>query len=125
MTRIAETTYIVCLDTLADKVRSGREALFKIFRSPEDDVRSDSWADQVASNFAEIALPIFTRQHALTSDTATALRITALCLAAEADTRGTYLVGDTFREIAAGITLLERRSHHQTALTETILLAIA
>ncbi len=123
-TGIAETTYLVCLDALADRAHSGRETLFEVMRSPEDTVRSHSWADQVASNFEDAALPIFTRQHALTSDTATALRIAALCLAAEADSRSAHLVGNTFREIAAGITLLERRSNHQTAPTETILLAI-
>jgi hypothetical protein len=131
VTGINDTKYIVSPDTLVDKVHSGREALFEIIRPPEGNVKSrrfsypsHSWAYRVVSNFEKMALPIFIRQHSFTSDTATALRITALCLAVEADTRGAHPVGNTFREIAAGVTLLERRLNHQTLPTETILLAI-
>ena len=49
----------------------------------------------------------------------------ALCLATEADVRDANQLGDTFREIAAGVTLLERRANGQTPPTETIILAIA
>jgi hypothetical protein len=63
------------------------------------------------------------RQQPLTTDTATAIRLAALCLAAEADAREANQLGDTFREIAAGVTLLERRVTGQAVPTETIMLA--
>jgi triphosphoribosyl-dephospho-CoA synthetase len=112
------------LDTLADKVHSGRGALLELLEPPPDEAALPLWAYQVASNLEKTALPIFTRQQPLTSDTATALRFAALCLAAEADVRDANQLGDTFREIAAGVTLLERRANGQTLPTETIVLAV-
>jgi len=69
-------------------------------------------------------LPIFTRQQPLTTHTTTAIRLAALCLAAEADAREANQLGDTFREIAAGVTLLQRRATGQAIPTETIMLAV-
>lgn len=120
---INETSYIVSPDILADKVHSGREALWTVVEAPDNGAPSHQWAYQVASDFEEIALPILTRQHPLASDAVTTIRITALCLAVEADIRDAQPVGDTFREIAAGATLLERRAHRLTLPTETIILA--
>jgi hypothetical protein len=91
---------------------------------PPDAAALSPWAYQVVSNLEKTALPIFTRQQRLTSDTATALRLAALCLAAEADARDANQLGDTFREIAAGVTLLERRASGQAPPTETIILAV-
>ena len=91
---------------------------------PPDAAALSPWAYQVVSNLEKTALPIFTRQQPLTSDTATALRLAALCLAAEADACDANLLGNTFREIAAGVTLLERRANGQTRPTEMIILAI-
>lgn len=48
----------------------------------------------------------------------------ALCLAVEADIRDAKSLGDTFREIAAGVTLLERRSTGDAPVTESIVLAV-
>lgn len=56
------------------------------------------------------------------ADTATAIRLAALCLA---DVRKANQLGETFREIAAGVTLLERRATGQAIPTETIMLAIS
>ena len=95
-----------------------------VFRAPDGAVAALPWAHQIIRNFQEIALPIFTRQQSMTMDTATAIRLTALCLAAEADARAANQVGDTFREFAAGVTLLERRANGQAIPTETIMLAI-
>jgi hypothetical protein len=122
-TGIARATYIVSLDMLADKVHSGRGALLELL-GPPDEAALPPWAYQVISNLEKTALPIFTRQQPLTSDTATALRLAALCLAAEADVRDANQLGDTFREIAAGVTLLERRANGQAPPTETIILAV-
>jgi hypothetical protein len=122
-TGIVGTRYVVPPDALADKTQSAQDTFLKLVEPPADDMPSRPWAYHVASNFVEIALPIFTRQYPLTANTATALRITALCLAAEADTRGAQPVGSAFREIAAGVTHLERRLNRQTLPTETIILS--
>jgi hypothetical protein len=45
-------------------------------------------------------------------------------LAVEADAREANQLGDTFRELAAGVTLLERRATGQAVPTETIMLAV-
>ncbi|MGH3912041.1 MAG: NACHT domain-containing protein [Pseudonocardiaceae bacterium] len=115
---VAKADYIVAPDTLADRVRSGHQGLTDLLGWP------DPWTHQVARNLQEIALPVFSRQQPLTTETATAIRLAALCLAVEADIRQAHQLGDTFREIAAGVTLLERCAKGQAVLTETIMLAI-
>jgi hypothetical protein len=122
-TGIAKTRYVVSPDTLTDKVQSGQQDLVNLLGST-DGAASLPWAHQVAINLQETALPIFTRQQSLTADTATAIRLAALCLAAEADARKANQLGDTFREIAAGVTLLERRATGRAVPTETIMLAV-
>ncbi len=82
----------------------------------------------MAGRLEEIAVPIFTRQERFGSDKAAAIRLTALCLAGE---EALSTLGDdtdlraTFQEIAAGVTLLERRLSGQAPATETILVALA
>jgi hypothetical protein len=123
VTGIAKTHYVVSPDTLADKVQSGQQDLVSLL-GPLDGAASLPWAHQVARNLRKTALPIFTRRQPLTTDTATAIRLAALCLAAEADASEANQLGDTFREIAAGVTLLERRATGKAVPTETIMLAI-
>ena len=122
-TGLAKAHYVVTPDTLADKVHNGQQALVDLL-GPPDGAAWRPWAHQVAINLQETALPIFTRQQPLTADTASAIRLAALCLAAEADAREANQLGDTFREIAAGVTLLERRVTGWAVPTETIMLAV-
>jgi hypothetical protein len=122
-TGIAKAHYVVSPDTLADKVHSGHQAVVNLLGTP-DAAASPPWVHQVARNLQETALPIFTRQQPLTKVTATAVRLAALCLAVEADAREANQLGDTFRELAAGVTLLERRATGQAVPTETIMLAV-
>jgi hypothetical protein len=124
-TGIAKSSYVyvVSPDTLADKVHGGQQALVNLLGAL-DEAAPFPWVHQVARNLQETALPIFTRQQPLTMDTATAIRLAALCLAAEADMREASQLGDTFREIAAGVTLLERRATGKAVPTETIMLAV-
>ncbi|MGH3695748.1 MAG: NACHT domain-containing protein [Pseudonocardiaceae bacterium] len=122
-TGIAKTRYVVSLDTLADKVQGGQQDLVNLL-GPTDRAESLPWAHQAAINLQETALPVFARQRPLTKDTATSIRLAALCLAAEADARKANQLGDTFREIAAGVTLLERRATGKAVPTETIMLAL-
>lgn len=121
---IATATYVVSPDLLADKVHRAHKELRELL-SPPNKADPLPWGYQVASNLEESALPIFNRQHPLNSDTATALRLAALCVAAEADARQAQQLGNTFREIAAGVTLLERRATGQALPTEAIILATA
>jgi hypothetical protein len=122
-TGIAKAHYVVSPDTLVDKVHSGHQSLVNLLGTP-DDAASPPWAHQVTRNLQETALPIFTRQQPLTKVAATAIRLAALCLAVEAGAREANQLSDTFREIAAGVTLLERRATGQTVSTETIMLAV-
>jgi hypothetical protein len=59
----------------------------------------------------------------LTPEKATALRLTALCLAVQRDKVAKEVLGNRYRMIAAGVTLLERRAGRQSPVTETIILA--
>lgn len=121
-TVIAKAGYIVSPDTLTDELRSGQNALLECL-GPSREVTPPSWAYQITNGLEEIFSPIFSRQQPLTADTATALRLTSLCLAAEAGARAANHISDTFCGIAAGVTWLERRANSQAPPTETIILA--
>jgi hypothetical protein len=84
-----------------------------------------AWACLVAGNLERESLPVFTRQRGLTPNSATGLRLAALCLAAEVRAHDQFELGDAFHEIAAGVTLLQRRAGGQAPPTERIVLAIA
>jgi hypothetical protein len=117
-TRISGTTLAVQLDALANALRVGQESLLAL---PE--ATCGDWARAVVIRLEEIALPVLTRRKPVTTETATAIRIAALCLAVEADDDGQSLAGDAYRHIAAGITLMERRANGDVSATETIMLA--
>ncbi len=115
------------LDSLGDQVRTAVSAFQRLGDSSSQHP-STCWAVEVAGRLEEIAVPIFTRQERFGSDKAAAIRLTALCLAGE---EALSTLGDdtdlraTFQEIAAGVTLLERRLSGQAPATETILVALA
>jgi hypothetical protein len=79
-------------------------------------------AHEVAARLAVLALPVFTWQEAIDPATAAAIRLAALCLAAQAGDQPELL--DLCQGIAAGVTLLERRTDGRAPLTETIVLAV-
>lgn len=109
--------FVVSPDTLAATL--GR-ALARLRATPARP--GSAWTPtEVADRLADIAMPVFTWQRTLTPADATAIRLAALCLAAEADDAR---LAALFREIAAGVTLLERRTDGRAPLTETIVLAI-
>jgi hypothetical protein len=117
-TGIAGATFVVPLDNLEKILRAGRERL-----PTSPDAARNKWASTVAGRLEEIALPVVTRREPIMADTASAIRIAALCLAVEADKGGSILAGDAYRQIAAGITLMERRANGDAPVTETIMLA--
>jgi hypothetical protein len=125
--RVAEGGHVLAPDCLADKVRSGLRAVERSMAagSSAGGPASSPWTVvQVARRLAEVALPVFCWQQPLTSDAAIAVRVGALCVAAEADARSVAGVGELFREIAAGVTLVERRTNGHAPTTEAILLTV-
>jgi hypothetical protein len=82
------------------------------------------WAAVVADRLEEAAEPVLDRRRRLTTATATSLRLAALCLTGEAEALRDTRLQNAFREIAAGITLLERRASGAEPATEMILLAV-
>jgi hypothetical protein len=134
---ITTSTYDVSLDSLADQVRIARETLRRAQDHLTDHSVSKSftersvtpWADEVAKWLEDTAVPIFTRRMPVDPETAAAIRLAALCLAGEVCGESSDeidpSVGLQFRQIVAGITLLERRLSGQVAPTETILVALA
>ncbi|TDD91421.1 hypothetical protein E1293_02220 [Actinomadura darangshiensis] len=81
---------------LAALVRTGRRAL--------DGTAPSTWARQAAIRLEEIGGPVFAGREPATADKATAIRLLALCLAGESENSA---VGDPFRSVVIGITLLE------------------
>lgn len=99
-------------DTIADRVReaAGDGAAEEAAREP--------WSTAlVARRLADVALPALTWQRPLDDTTAAAARLGALCLAAATGR-------EEFRDIAAGVTLVQRRTHGLTPATETIIIAL-
>jgi hypothetical protein len=120
-TGIRGYTGTVFLDDMADRLRFGREAMQAL---PRPAGQSATWVDQVANRLQESAAAVFDRRRPLSADLATRIRLASLCLASEADAHGRDQVGAAFRDIAAGITLMERRATQQAPAGETITLAL-
>jgi tRNA A37 threonylcarbamoyladenosine biosynthesis protein TsaE len=100
------TRRVVSLDALADVVN---------YSSPlEPD--SPVWTRLLSIRLKVTVLPVFNRERVIDPATATAVRVAALCLAAETGS-------DHFLDIAAGVTLLERRADGRSPITETVMLA--
>ncbi len=78
----------------------------------------------MAERLQASARPVFTRIERPTAGKTTASRLAALCLANEADETEHTDIGDMFRRIAAGITLLEYRATDQWPASEIIMLAL-
>lgn len=106
-----DTEFVVSVDELAHRIREACTSMREL---------TDSWAALVATALQDTALPVATWQQPLSADSAIAIRLAALCLAAEADSAR---LRTTFHEIAAGVTFLERRAAGEGPITETIILA--
>jgi NACHT domain-containing protein len=117
---LGQAAHVVPLETLADKIERTCDAFTASLDSTHP---AQPWVRHVTRSLTEIAVPIALRQEPLTDVAATALRLAALCLAAEADAATVGQLGSAFREIGAGITLLQQRRTGQSTPTETIILA--
>jgi hypothetical protein len=95
-----------------------------VFKELTDVSELSLWSPAVLSHLRQIAEPIFARTQRPTPEKAAAIRTAALCLAAEADGVDREKIGDMFREVAAGITLLEHRAMGARQPAEVIMLAV-
>lgn len=120
-TNAAGADYLISPDTLIEKVRDSRSALLATL-DQQKKATYPAWTQCVADRLTEEALSALNQHHPLAADTATAIRLAALCLAAEADDRDAPYLSHSYRAIAAGITLIERRANGQAPVTETIIL---
>lgn len=76
---------------------------------PQPELAKESWAQRAVRDLREFAIPVLRREVIIEEEDATAIRLVALCLAAQADFHRRKPLGDQFQEIAAGVTLLEHR----------------
>ena len=83
-----------------------------------------TWAIALADHLAEIAAPVFSRQEQPAPEKAAAIRLAALCLAAEANILDRADIGSEFGALAADVTWLEQRSSGTLPATEVIMLAM-
>jgi hypothetical protein len=120
ISRIDQAGYLISADRLIDTLREAVDEL----RGVSTRMPTSDWSDGVAQRLQEKAEPILSRRAKLTPEHGTAIRIAALCLAVEADLRLKTDLGDKFRQVAAGVTWLQRRYNGEDPPTETILLAM-
>jgi hypothetical protein len=113
--------YALSADALADTAYS---AIAELKARLAGDNHGGKWALRVADRFERHAADVFSREQQLKAPAVPALRLMALCLAAEADALNLQSIGDRFRRIAGAITWLERRHSGADPATETIVLAL-
>ncbi len=131
-----ETTYIdkdieVAPDTLEDVMGQARSAVISLRDDSgyddDDDVDTgfspSTWAQKAVQAIEKVAVPVFRREQPLSSELATAIRLSALCLTAEQFPPKASNIRPLLHRIAAGITLLEQRASGRNVPSETIILA--
>jgi hypothetical protein len=118
-TGVAGSGYTVSPDTLTNQLAT-------VLRIQDEHLEAytRTWRAAITTRLDQAARPIFRRECPLTADFATSVRLAALCLASETDSPGQPEAGEAFREIAAGITLLQLRASGDHPATEMILLAV-
>lgn len=107
----------VDLGRLADVARLLPDTATRRFSSP-------IWADIVLRRLRETAIPVLGRQLPMTNESATAIRLPALVLAAEAAHAHNDVLEGDLRRLAAATCLLRRRAHNADLL-ESLILATA
>jgi NACHT domain len=119
-----KNSWVVSPDALSEKLGAAAQTLEEMATGTLSGKSAPSaLMVEVASRLQRTAAPVFDRRKQVTPAGATSMRLAALSLAAEADRLPHSLLSKTFREIAAGVTLLERRASGAAPVTETILLA--
>ncbi|MDN3351493.1 NACHT domain-containing protein [Actinomadura sp. DC4] len=118
--RLAWGGYYISSDGLAGLVRAAVSEL----RSLPCESPSQRWAFDITQRFQDLAVNVFSRRVKLTAERGTAIRVAALCLAVEADLVAGEDIGDMFRQVAAGVTWLQRRYRGEDLPSETIVMAM-
>ena len=118
-----ETKYLISFDRLAQQLVTAIRELNVAITQRGDNSGSSSWVTTVSGRLEPAVVPIFRGRAQITPSTATSIRLPVLLLAAEADAIDRHDIGEKFRHIAAGITLLERRTKGDDPITETIFLS--
>lgn len=121
--RITPPNYAIPPDELGDTVRSAIAGLRILLT--DSNQPSTEWTRSMMALFETRSAAIIRREQQVTPPIASALRVLALCLAAEADVRSTSELGDDFRRIAVGITWLEQRHNGEDSPVETVVVALA
>lgn len=100
------------------------DALVSQVRQAYADVRATAdpgaWLLDAAARLEHLAVPVFGRERPMPAATATAIRVSALCMAVELEARGRSGAG--LRKVAAGASLLTLRRGSTAHPTETIVL---
>jgi hypothetical protein len=122
-TRAADLSLHVSPDSLSEGVRSGTDGILAA-AAVVDEPDTSGWARRVARNLAESAVPVVERARPLTGEFATAIRLAALCLAADGESFASPATVLALRRVAAGMTLLECRVSGRRAPSEMIILAL-
>jgi hypothetical protein len=107
----------VDLGALAESLRRLPDSATRRFSSPV-------WAATVLGRLQETATPVHDRQQPMTDEAATAMRVPALVLAAEAVHAEEDALAADLRQLAAATCLLRGRPAHPSLL-ETLILAAA
>jgi hypothetical protein len=115
---VAGIDHLVCPDMLAEEVRAGQRE----WAGAADPPAGGFDLSTAATRLATVALPLVSWQQPVAAELATAVRLGALCLAAAGRDRGDTAA--RYRRIAAGVTLLERRTDGRAPLNEGIVLTV-
>lgn len=110
--------YEVAPDSLAERIEHACRDTLAVAS-----LAKEGWTQRAVANFQAIGIPVAGRAAPINGHNARAVRLAALCLAAQADLHRKKALSNQFREIAAGITLLEQRAQGSAEARETILLA--
>ncbi|MFC3491079.1 NACHT domain-containing protein [Glycomyces rhizosphaerae] len=108
---------VVGLDLLSGTLRSA----YAVIAGRNSTQRSSHWEAAVASHLISEAEPVLTRTRPIATANFANIRIPSLMLAAEAVDLGFHEDAESFRQLAAGVTLLEKRAKGKAPL-ETIIL---
>jgi hypothetical protein len=119
---IGAEEYVVSPDLLAASITSTLSEARTLLAGGERSAAR--WGSQVIANLEALAEGVLTRKQPVTAPLASACRIAALCLAAEADQLSAPGLSDKFRQIAAGLTWMERRHNGDDPPREVIVLAL-